>query len=195
MPVTLKSSDHSVKSILQRAFPEFKGRSVTVDSRETVRFYGTLWDSGSKREYALVCIDSGRVSRIKEAPFLQRSEFHENDHPVIPGVAVAVLSHSGLHEFAYIYFHADDMPKSAQAETTRNEKIVLYATRSLKSSYGGVKNYRFREAHESTGISWDEWISATESLMNRGMLTKRGAITATGRNQVQDIFSFRTIDS
>lgn len=66
-------------------------------------------------------------------------------------------------------------------ETTDDEMIVLVYTRSNKSSYNGISNYRFHEAKE-TGITLERWNAAKESLIARKLLQKNGVITPDGRN-------------
>lgn len=70
----------------------------------------------------------------------------------------------------------------APVELTRDQRIVLVATRSLKSSYQGISNYRFHEAHRDTGISLDAWNRAKSELQARGLLDARGALTVAGKN-------------
>lgn len=103
---------------------------------------------------------------------------------------VALICHSmGPYERATIYLNpanirADMLP--APVEMTREERIVLCATRCFKSSYAGIKNYRFSEATACTGISLADWETAKLSLIGRGLLNKAGAITDEGRNAIGD---------
>lgn len=65
------------------------------------------------------------------------------------------------------------------------QSVVLAATRSLKSSYAGIRNYRFQEAHERTGITEAEWNSAKDACIASGLLNRAGAITDAGRNAIE----------
>lgn len=69
-------------------------------------------------------------------------------------------------------------------ELTVDEKIVLSATRSLKSSYNGLSNYRFHEASQTTGITQARWGAALGSLKARKLLNAAGAITDEGKNAI-----------
>lgn len=60
-------------------------------------------------------------------------------------------------------------------------RVVLVATRSLKSSYGGDPNYRRSEAVSTTGIAVTAYNEARHECVKQGYLTARGAITAAGR--------------
>ena len=81
----------------------------------------------------------------------------------------------------------------APVDLSREQRIVLVATRSLKNTYAGVSNYRFVEANRDTGISREQWESAKADLIARGLLDSRGALNVAGRNAAgQDsLYSFR----
>lgn len=188
----LESTKPEALALVRTAFPDLKVRSVGVSAGETIQFYGTAWDSGYKRDYAIVTIKTGHVTHIPDAPFLKRDPMYEKQHPLIPGIAIVTHVHSGLREYARIVCHPDDLEKFApeSEEVSQDEKIVLYATRSLKSSYGGISNYRFHEASSATGITEDRWERAKATLIDRKLLNKRGAITPDGRNCIADVCSF-----
>jgi hypothetical protein len=86
------------------------------------------------------------------------------------------------------HIHPGNMPKfltkDKHEELTNNEKIVLYFTRSLKSSYAGISNYRFHEAHRQHNISLEDWNAAKESLIQKGLLAKNSSITVKGKNAI-----------
>src|SRR3990167_6457565 len=84
------------------------------------------------------------------------------------------------------------LPASAN-ELTREQRIVLVATRSYKSSYAGVGNYRYIEAGRETGISLADWERSKAECQQMGLLDKRGAITVDGRNAIgnADLWQFR----
>jgi hypothetical protein len=86
-----------------------------------------------------------------------------------------------------IYVHPSNLAKllPKPVELTGHEQTVLSYTASLKSSYGGISNYRFHEAHQRTGIILAEWDAAKQSLISKRLLNKRGAITTQGRNALQ----------
>ena len=65
---------------------------------------------------------------------------------------------------------------------TADERTVLIATKSLKSSYGGVSNFRFHEANRSTGITLDRYNTAKSTLIGKKLLNAAGAVTIEGRN-------------
>lgn len=88
-----------------------------------------------------------------------------------------------------LYVHPDNVRRdmiTSSVELTWEEKVVLTATRSLKSSYGGVKNFRYTEANHVTGITLKHWDEAKANLIERKLLNRAGAITNAGRNAIGD---------
>lgn len=85
-----------------------------------------------------------------------------------------------------VYAHPDSITKSLEEEVklSKAELVVLVATRSLKSSYAGISNYRFHEAQRQLGITLDQWERAKSSCISKGLLNARGAITTAGKNAV-----------
>lgn len=69
-----------------------------------------------------------------------------------------------------------------KAELTWSQQVVLIATCSLKSSYGGISNYRFHEARQRVGITTPEWDTAKAELQAMKFLNAAGAVTSEGRN-------------
>lgn len=63
-----------------------------------------------------------------------------------------------------------------------DERTVLRYTQSLKSSYAGIKNYRFSESNRETGITLERWDAAKKNLIAGKFLNAVGAITDKGRN-------------
>ena len=87
-----------------------------------------------------------------------------------------------------IYLNQEDLAPllPSKQEITEDEKIVLHYTKSLKSTYAGIKNYRFYEANREKGITLERWDRAKNNLISRELLNKRGAITDEGRNAYED---------
>lgn len=83
-----------------------------------------------------------------------------------------------------LHVHPSRLPKLLPEPKIieRWELVVLLATREYKNTYGGRTNIRYTEAHEVTGISPVEWAEARQACIDKGWLTKQGAITPTGSN-------------
>lgn len=178
----LKMSDPTVKAIINASFPDLGWTRVQAHIKDTVVFYGTMWDEGTKRDYMIVELKTMRAVPIEEAPFLRKSDFHEQPHKIPDGYVVVVASwRYKCDHFEIIAPPSVITPMITQApELTYAEKVVLVATRSLKSSYAGISNYRF---HANQGrITFLEWETAKKSLIEKKFLNKVGAITVDGRN-------------
>lgn len=185
--------DEGLKAIRAATFPAYRGRSVCVVAAESLTLHNTQWSGGSRTQYVLISLRPIKAMPIPSAPFLQHSQMHETPQEIRPGFAI--VSHSyfcGKDGGLTIYLHPSEMPKRLKAETdvTDDERIVLYATRSLKSSYAGVKNYRFHEARQNTGITSERWDTAKGALIGRKLLNKAGAITPAGRNASGESFTW-----
>jgi hypothetical protein len=185
--VYLRRSDPTVDELIRAAFPGLKCQSVEAIVTESVRFYGTNWDEGNRREYVIVRLADRKTFRIEEAPFMERSELHEKTYKLPPGFVVAVHA-IGRYEHIEIHTAADNVTRllPAPVALTEDEEIVLVATRSLKPSYNGISNYRFVEARRYTGIDLHRWETAKSTLIARKLLNKAGAITVEGRNACPD---------
>lgn len=145
-----------------------------------------MWQEGYRDQYCIVRFD-GRTASIPTEPFLQRSELHERDYPLQPGYAVVRWT-QGRYTHVTITVHPDMVSRFLPADDDKLERdhvIVLVATRSLKASYGGVKNLRFTEARRYTGITSERWDRAKAELIDRKLLNKAGAITNNRRNALE----------
>jgi hypothetical protein len=181
--VHLRRSDPTVDAIVRAAFPDWKAQAVEAHVTDRVHFYGTMWDEGYRRTYVIVRLADLATYRIEQAPFMQRSELHENRYELPQGYVVVVrcegrCDHTEIHSSA-----ANITPRlPPPADLSDDEQIVLVATCSLKSSYNGESNYRFVEARRHTGITADRYDAAKASLIARKLLNKAGAVTVEGRN-------------
>lgn len=168
----------------------YNGRMFELEQCESVTLNNACWSGGTKSDYMAINLDTGEVSKAKSTisnPF----KYPMPVKIVIPPRTV-IVSHRyfcGKDMGLKIYARGEDItpllpPKSNLSE---DEKIVLYHTRSLKSSYAGIKNYRFHEASRNTGITATRWDSAKDKLKKSKHLNKAGAITPKGRNVVEDV--------
>lgn len=178
--------DSFIRSLVARAYPQYKGNKFKLYVSEGPIDCRSCWDGGSRDYFAFANLATGEVTETMPA----QSAF---DRPVAGLEAVVIppgfacLEHSifcGVDAGITIWIRPENAAKliPAKVELTREENIVLVATRSLKSSYGGLSNYRFHEAHSETGITREAWESAKQSCMDKGLLNKAGALTVQGRN-------------
>ena len=185
--IYLDRSDRSADAIIRRTFPGYSGRKVQVRSTESVAFSDTQWSGGSRSDYRILDLASDKLLSIPEAPFMARSALHEASHALPAGFVVAEHSRFCGKDIGII-LHVNPatlgrlLPSIQSAEVSHDEKIVLTATRTLRSSYGGVKNLRFVEAKRETGITLERWEAAKQACIDKGLLDTRGAITSAGKN-------------
>jgi hypothetical protein len=165
----------------------YTGKKFKVTVANTYRLEN-YWDGGSKKDCYLIERNGLKFHAPSQAttnPF--NAVAHERFY--IPE-GTFVLEHNiscGKDMGITFYVRSDEMDTMSLPESTelsRDEKIVLIATRSFKSSYAGIKNYRFSEARSKTGITESEWNAAKESLITKGLLNKAGAINTEGKNAI-----------
>jgi hypothetical protein len=175
-----------VDKLSRAAFPAYKGRTFKLDNSGAPVSVTSYWDGGSRNYYTMVDLATMRTKPVPQngTPF--------DGGPIAPkGVTVppgyVIAEHSifcGKDHGVTFYVNPDTaiafLP--AQEELTATEKIVLTYTASLKNTYGGMTNIRFRRAHEEHGTTQADWTNASDALKSRKLLTKAGAITTAGRN-------------
>lgn len=184
-----------VDDIIRVAFPGENGKRVSASVASSVRFSNTQWDEGNRTSYVLVSLETLQTVPIPEQPYIGHSPMHEKNVELPVGVVCVAHNQYGTRDSFTIYTRPENVFPALEApvELSRDEMIVLVATRSRKSSYGGVSNYRFHEAHDSTGITLVRWDAAKAKLIAEGYLNKAGAITTKGRNAAgtKDLYALR----
>lgn len=184
--VHLDPKDPTVQQLAKLAFPDYNGRKFLAYVTDKVTFSGTMWESGRRSQYRLIRIADMQVVDIETAPFLRKSDFHSLPHTIPDGMIVVEYVQAGMR--SYMIFHsptANITPAIKQdVVLTDDEKTVLIATRSLKASYANIKEFRFTEANQKRGITWERWVAAKSSLMEKKLLNRAGAITIDGRNLI-----------
>lgn len=182
--VYLRRSDESVDRIVRAAFPGYRGKKIRAVIGETISLYGTMWAGGSRRSYVFVRLSDMETMSVPREQYLIKSELHHRSYEIPPGFVVVVYDEFGTYESIEIHSSAENITPllPPPSNLTDDERIVLQATRSLKSSYGGEKDYRFEESRRNTGITKERWETAKKSLKERKLLNGAGAITVEGRN-------------
>jgi hypothetical protein len=183
--IYLTGNEPMIQDIARATFPEYKGHKFQLAITDRPMNLASYWEGGSRSYYKVVNLATMQASAAVPA----QSAF---DKPIAGIEAVPIPEGGAIVE--HCIFCGKDMglrihigPSNAapmlpaKVELTAHEKIVLNAT-GLKSSYAGIKDYRFYDANRSTGITRTEYDAAKSSLQARGLLDKRGAITVTGSN-------------
>ena len=184
--VHLRRSDKTVDEIVRAAFPSYTGNKVAANIQDMITFHSTNWDGGSKNEYAIVRLADMKVMTVPESPYFSQDNLYTNLHKIPDGVVVVILAHFAGKQSVSIVSPAQNITPflPAPIELTKDEKTVLMATKGYKSSYGGEKNYRFKEANERTGITLERWEAAKQEMIKRKFLSANGAITVEGKNAI-----------
>jgi hypothetical protein len=184
----IHTNDINVKKVALAAFPDYSGRKFKIDVTDNPIDVRSYWEGGSRNYFNFVRLDN--LQAFGEVP--QQSAF---DKPIqnagnvslVPGlVCVEHCYFCGKDLGLTIMVHPADAPRmiTQQVDLTNEETIVLVYTRSRKSSYAGISNYRYVEAHRAKGITLDKWEEAKASLIDKRYLTKAGALTNEGRNAI-----------
>ncbi len=208
MTTYCKLNDPAVATLLNKTFPGLRLQQCAVSVHDAGGLpLSSYWSGGTKDDHRIVRLSDMQVFSVPE----NGSGFTAVDRtfgpaglPVdmpAPGFAVVTYTH-GSYNAVSIHVHSADATKmiAPPVETTWAEKVVLVATRSMKSSYGGKD--RYTRANEDLGTRWDEvvitraqWNEATVSLKARGFLNAAGAITIDGRNAAGsgDLYRLRPV--
>lgn len=184
--VFLERSDPTVNEIIKAAFPDYKGKKIAAQVTDKVTFHGTMWDEGNKNDYVFLRLVDFSQVEIPTEPYAIGSELHERQHLIPDGFIVVCHHQNGTRESITIFSPAANITKLLPPPIilTDDEKTVLIATRSYRSSYAGDSDYRFHEAKRYTNITKERWESAKALLITKGFLNKAGAITTTGKNAI-----------
>ena len=188
--------DALVRSLVSRAFPAYTGNKFKLAVSDSPINCASYWDGGSRSYFVFANLATGETSSEVPAQSAFARPVAGLDAVSLPDGFVC-LEHSifcGKDSGITIHIRTSNAAKMlpAQVDLTRFENIVLAYTRCLKSSYAGVSNYRYHEAHAQTGITSEEWDATKASLIARGLLNKAGALTVAGRNAAKgDLYQFR----
>jgi hypothetical protein len=174
----------------------YSGKTFKAIVTETVTIPADagLWNDGSRDSYSGIMLESGRSFSLgmqAAAPWdNSRRELTVN---LAPGQAIVRSSmFCGSDMGLTFYVHPQNaaaLLPAPSAELTDHEKIVLEATCSLKSSYGGRDRYQMACCDHLGNpygtlpkMTRDDWNAAKASLQTKGLLNKAGAITVAGKN-------------
>ena len=183
------SNDPKLKEIALAGFPDYNGKKFSLSITDRPVDLKSYWDGGSRSYFAVVKLATMEVVEVPQNGHLQSKQVINNTLFPCDGFAVVQNSiYRGKDMGVTVHIHPDNANKVAiedlSDKITWPEKVVLSATRGLKSSYGGVKNYRFKEAQSITGITEEEYEKAKSDLIQRKLLNAAGAITPEGRNAI-----------
>jgi hypothetical protein len=188
--MTIHTKDIEALNMVKLVFPDFNKREVSIEEFHGPMRLDSYWDSGSREYWAIINLANKKHKVVPEngTPFSNGGKIYRM--AVLPKNLAVIKWKKGGYEYAAIYLNKENMnqliPQTTE-EIPWAERVVLSATRGLKSSYGGVSNYRFVKAREETGITQQEWEAAKASLIGKRFLNAAGAITTDGRNAIGNV--------
>lgn len=179
-------STPEVLALISRAFPAYNGKRIQIQPFCDPMHCTSYWSGGLRDYYAIIPLSDAYigVAYIPENGTPFTTELGPlTELPV--GFALVRLT-GGYRESVTVYVNPANLVAMlpAPVELSEHERTVLKYTSRLKSSYGGISNYRFHEANQDTGISTESWEAAKASCILQGYLNKAGAITESGRNAI-----------
>lgn len=171
--------------IYKTAFPDYNGRKFSVIVTEKSPRVLSYWEEGTRDYWCLI-----RLIDMKKIHIPQNGSMCEPEILLPNGLepGFAVVNHSifcGKDMGLTLYINPADTSRrmlNPPVDLIWEERVVLYASGHLKSSHGGIPNLRLVESRKKTGITIPAYDMAKHSLIQKGFLDKRGAITIKGRN-------------
>jgi hypothetical protein len=165
-----------------------------VTTQVTINSQAGIWSCGSVDRFRFIHLETGKhvvASDNMSAPW----DASRKDQTITLEPGFAVVEHSifsGKDMGLTFYVHPDNAAKllpAPAAELSAHESIVLAATCQYKSSYNGQDRYdmarpRSWERPELLAAypTREQWQTAKDSLIAKGLLNKAGAVTPKGRN-------------
>ena len=191
MTTHLEALPDAGRRILAASFPDYTGRKWRIERESGPVAVTSSWDGGSRDYFAFV-----RLADMAALPVPTNGNMFVGSLPAVEIPSGCVLvEHSifcGKDHGVTFHVRADEatalLPTATEALPWA-QIVVLTATASLRSSYGGVKNLRQHEAMRETGISAEDYDAAKAALIASGHLSAAGAITPRGRNAVPPLAS------
>jgi len=189
--IYLQPTDETV-SLFKNVFSGYSGKMFQIEIHDNPGMHlDSYWSGGSRDYHKIVKLDTMQVLAVPENGSGFVPDVPQEVEKAFPCPGYAVVTHTifcGKDMGIRIHIHRENARKLVPAplEISAEEKIVLIATRSLKSSYAGISNYRFQQANEETGITLAQWEQAKAECIRKGYLNKAGAITVAGRNAAGD---------
>ena len=179
-----------VPSIILAVFPDYNGHKFEFQVTQKITLANAYWDGGSRSFYKAVNLLNGQITEAH--PALSNPYQCPTSPTIDLPKDTAIIEHSifcGRDCGITIYLHPDNAATllPSPITLTQDEKIILCATRSFVSSYAGIKEYRFKEAKRTTGITWERWCATKDNLITNGFLTRSGAITTKGKNAIGNV--------
>jgi hypothetical protein len=187
--MTIHTKDKDTLALCRRAFPGAE------DVRSEIRIeqfpdYGitptSYWNDGHRDHWAFVALSENceNVAKVPEnGSGFTRDVAHIGKLP--NGIALVCLTYSGSGKpYFTVYANSVDITPllpSGNLELSMEEKEVLRITKGFKPSYRKELFSRMTKFFNAEEVK--------ASLVKKGLLDKRGAITIEGKNAFNAVFS------
>ena len=186
----LEGTDEAARELARCAFPEYKGRKFsvkTVVDGEVDTSWNNYWSGGSRSYYALVELATGKAKRLpsSEPGFNEKEHRRQKHTPVPEGFCLVEYRISGSRYKAVVFYlrpeNITKLIKEEKVNLSPEEHLLLSITKGLKSSY------RLEEWVNYAHLPERLYKETKLALIDKGLLNKRGAITAKGRNTLESL--------
>ena len=110
MNKSIKISTKQAKPILQKTFPQYKGRKIRVELANKVYIHDTNWSGGTRNKYMALQSNGDFNAYNAPAPWVNKEEGKAID--MVPGMMIVMHTiFCGKDIGITIYIHPSNAPK------------------------------------------------------------------------------------
>lgn len=169
-----------VDKVVALAFPNYKGRKIKIVYEHYSMSLRSYWSGGHRDYYKLVKLDGMEVRGVPSThPFFDQ-QIEGIDNVTVPeGYVVVQHTLSGTQDLG-ITIH---VPGPASLLPAGSDRVELTSTeQTVLSIIGGIVSSYRQQEYQRHGINASQVEAAKQSLIGKGLLNSRGAITTAGKN-------------
>ena len=183
-----RKDDQFIDRLCRMAFPNHTKKTATLCPTESLTLHGMYWDGGSKSDYVAIDFDTMQIVDLSGQPGWSNPP--QFGGPANPPVILLTGANENIVIVESTVFCGNIMPLRLHAnpsrltpflpkqnDLTEDERAVLSVTRGLKS-------FARMDEWKRMGLTEARINAAKESLIAKGLLNKRGAITTAGKNAI-----------
>jgi hypothetical protein len=170
-----------IRLVLEKTFPNFKGKTVSVEVKSTFYDLTSCWSGGTKHTYIAV-----------ELSTMNTIEVPENGNIAVPKIdgvfkikdGIVMVMHSSINNKQYVTVYTPvALPALGDGIKLSDLERDVLGSCGFVSSYAGIKDYRAYELKRRFHHSQADIDQARIKLQGLGYLTKANAITIAGKNK------------
>lgn len=176
-----------IKEVVKAAFPELpRGTKIQVTWGMSRMNLTGWWDEGNCNRYSLVNLSTLEAKLIPTAhPFFEAENHAKYKDVELKEGFVAVqyrMGWSGNH--VTVFTSATAPVLSSGEEISEDLTMLLLCTKSLKSSYAGISDYRAYSLKEKFGWTAAKVQNLRNEAISKGLMSKNKALTINGKNAI-----------